>query len=40
MVATGEARMDLSGCVPGVYLLRAVASGQVVATTKVVVTRK
>ena len=40
-VSTGEAvRMDLSGCVPGVYLLRVVASGQVVATTKVVVTGK
>lgn len=40
-VSTGEAaRMDLSGCAPGVYLLRGVASGQVVATTKVVVTGK
>ena len=40
-VSTGEAaRMDLSGCAPGVYLLRAVASGQAVATTKVVVTGK
>ena len=40
-VSTGEAvRMDLSGCAPGVYLLRVVASGQVVATTKVVVSVK
>lgn len=40
-VSTGEAvRMDLSGCAPGVYLLRVVASGQVVATTKVVVSGK
>ena len=40
-VSTGEAaRMDLSGCDPGVYLLRVVASGKVVATTKVVVAGK
>ena len=40
-VSTGEAaRMDLSGCAPGVYLLRVVASGQVVAMTKVVVAGK